>query len=43
VEYLKQISVPKLYVHNEKISNETLDLTVELEPLEVRLMEITLL
>jgi xylan 1,4-beta-xylosidase len=42
VEYLKQVSMPKLYVHDEKISNEALDLTVELEPLEVRLIEITL-
>jgi xylan 1,4-beta-xylosidase len=42
VEYLKRISVPKIRVRREKISDGALDISAELEPLEVRLIEITL-
>ncbi len=42
VEYLKSVSVPKLYVRKEKIENNTMTYTASLEPLEVRLIEIEL-
>ena len=42
VEYLKNISVPKLYVRKEEIENNTITYNASLEPLEVRLIEIEL-
>lgn len=42
IEYLKQKSVPEVYVRTEEIENGTLTLNAFLDPLEVRLIEITL-
>lgn len=40
IEYLKNVSVPKLYVHREKIEENTLTYKASLNPLEIRLVEI---
>ena len=40
INYLKQISVPKLYVRKETIVNGVLPILVSLMPLEVRLIEV---
>lgn len=42
IEYLKQISAPRLFVRKETIENNVLPINVSLEPLEVRLIEISL-
>lgn len=42
VEYLKNISVPKLYVRKEAIENNTITYNASLGPLEIRLIEIEL-
>ena len=42
VEYLKNISVPKLYVRKEAIENNTITYNASLDPLEIRLIEIEL-
>lgn len=42
INYLKQISVPKLYIRKETIVNGVLPILVSLMPLEVRLIEICL-
>lgn len=42
IEYLKSVSVPKLYVRKENIENDILTYNASLEPLEVRLIEIEL-
>jgi xylan 1,4-beta-xylosidase len=41
VEYLKQISVPKMRTRHETIEDSSLEITAELEPLEVRLIEVS--
>jgi xylan 1,4-beta-xylosidase len=43
VDYLKRVSVPKLLVREEETPRGVLDVTAELEPLEVRLIELTAL
>jgi beta-xylosidase len=40
VEYLKQVSVPKMRARHEKVADNELEIKAELEPLEVRLIEI---
>ncbi|MDR1532392.1 MAG: hypothetical protein LBS62_09470 [Clostridiales bacterium] len=40
--YLKRISVPKIYLREEDVPDGVLDINAVLEPLEVRLIEITL-
>lgn len=42
IEYLKNLSVPKLYVRKETIENNTINYNASLEPLEIRLIEIDL-
>lgn len=42
IEYLKNISVPKLYVRKEAIENNTITYNASLDPLEIRLIEIEL-
>lgn len=42
IEYLKQVSVPKLFVRKETVENNILPINVSLDPLEVRLIEILL-
>jgi xylan 1,4-beta-xylosidase len=42
LESLKQVSQPGLYLHHEAVNQGELFLTAELEPLEVRMMEIIL-
>lgn len=42
IEYLKSVSVPKLYVRKEAIENNTITYNASLEPLEIRLIEIEL-
>ena len=43
LETIRQLSEPGLHVHFERIPNKELDITFTLEPLEVRLFEISLL
>jgi xylan 1,4-beta-xylosidase len=40
VEYLKQVSVPKMRARHEMVSDNELEILAELEPLEVRLVEV---
>ncbi|MDE7181957.1 MAG: helix-turn-helix domain-containing protein [Clostridia bacterium] len=42
IEYLKCVSVPKLYVRRVTIENNSLSYNASLEPLEIRLIEIDL-
>ncbi|MDE5562749.1 MAG: helix-turn-helix domain-containing protein [Clostridiales bacterium] len=41
VNYLKHISCPKLIIHTDKTDDGKLEINADLEPLEVRLLEIT--
>lgn len=40
IDYLKRISVPKMLIHTDEITDSTLTVHANLEPLEVRLIEI---
>ncbi len=42
IEYLKSVSIPKLYVRREEIAENTITYHASLEPLEIRLIEIEL-
>lgn len=42
IEYLKSVSVPKLYVRKETVENNSINYNASLEPLEIRLIEIEL-
>lgn len=42
IEYLKRISIPRCYVRTETIENGILNISAALDPLEVRLIEISL-
>lgn len=42
IDYLKHISIPKIYARNERITDGTLPVVATLEPLEVRFIEIIL-
>lgn len=42
LDYLKHISVPRVYARSESISGHTLQIAANLEPLEVRYIDITL-
>lgn len=42
IDYLKSVSVPKLYVRKEIVENNTITYNASLEPLEIRFIEIEL-
>lgn len=42
IDYLKSVSVPKLYVRKETVENNTIIYNASLEPLEIRFIEIEL-
>lgn len=42
IKYIKNISVPRLFVHSEAIKNNSITVNASLDPLEVKLIEIEL-
>lgn len=42
IEYLKHISIPHMYIHNDEITEGTLNINVSMAPLEFRFIEVKL-